>query len=407
MAAETIETTVAVVGGGPAGLAAACLAHAAAQEAVLVAPASDDNDPRTVALMQPSIRLLAAIGVWPGNLRAVCAPLRKLALVDDTGGLFAAPNLTFDARELFGESNDGETAFGWNVPVPALIRALEAQVSALGLRRIASRAERLTYADGRAVIEAKTGERIAAKAVIAADGSGSRLRAAAGISATEWSYRQSAIATSFSHSMPHDGVSTEYHKPGGPFTTVPLPGNRSSLVWMERPERVQALMALADDAFAAAIQTELHGALGRVSEPGSRRAFPMCGLSALTFAKARVFLVGEAAHVVPPIGAQGLNMSLRDAALAAELIGDARAFGDDPGAQKVMAEYDRRRRRDVLPRQAIVDVMNRSILSGMAPFALARAAGLSALSMLPPLRRYAMQVGIGGAEQDLPRLMRA
>jgi 2-octaprenyl-6-methoxyphenol hydroxylase len=127
MAAETIETTVAVVGGGPAGLAAACLAHDAAKDAVLIAPPSYDNDPRTVALMQPSIRLLEAIGVWPGSLQAACAPLKMLALVDDTGGLFAAPKLTFDARELFGESADGETAFGWNVPVPALIRtAVEA-----------------------------------------------------------------------------------------------------------------------------------------------------------------------------------------------------------------------------------------------------------------------------------------
>lgn len=404
----TRETEILVAGGGPAGLAAACLAAAAGRSVLLAAPPADANDPRTVALMAPSIRLLAVIGVWPGDLRAACAPLRKLALVDATGGLVTAPRMVFDAREaeelLTGA--DGDPAFGWNIPVAALLAALERRLRALAVPRLTLKAVRLAEEPGAARVTLEDGAEVRARAVIAADGSASKLRAAAGIGTVDWAYDQAAIATSFAHSQPHHDVSTEHHKPGGPFTTVPLPGNRSSLVWMDRPARVAGLMALDDAAFAAAIQTELSGALGRVSDPGPRRAFPMRGLSARTFAAARVFLVGEAAHVMPPIGAQGLNMSLRDAALAMELIGDAAAFGDDPGGVRVTAEYDRRRRRDVAPRLAIVDAMNRSLLSGLAPVGALRALGLQALAALPPLKRYAMTVGLGGASDSLPRLMR-
>jgi 2-octaprenyl-6-methoxyphenol hydroxylase len=402
------ETEILVAGGGPAGLAAACLAAVAGRPVLLAAPPADIGDPRTVALMAPSIRLLTALGVWPGGLKAHCAPLRKLALVDETGGMITAPRTVFDAREAADllAGADGDAAFGWNIPVAALVAALEQRLAALGVERLTQKAYRLATEGGAAFATLEDGTAIRARAVIAADGHASKLRAAAGIGTVDWAYDQSAIATSFAHSQPHDDISTEHHKPGGPFTTVPLPGGRSSLVWMDRPVRVAALMALPDAAFAAAIQAELSGALGRVSDPGPRRAFPMRGLSARTFAAHRVFLVGEAAHVMPPIGAQGLNMSLRDAALAVELITDALAFGDDPGAARVTAEYDRRRRRDVAPRLAIVDAMNRSLLSGFAPVAAMRALGLQALAAIPPLKRYAMTVGLGGAASDLPRLMR-
>ena len=164
------------------------------------------------------------------------------------------------------------------------------------------------------------------------------MRNAAGIATDTWSYDQTAIATSFAHSMGHDNISTEYHKSAGPFTTVPLPENRSSLVWMERPARAEALMAMNDKELAAEIQIETHGEFGLISNLGPRKSFPMKGLTARQFAKDRVILIGEAAHVVPPIGAQGLNMSLRDAALAADLI----LASKDAGSEGLMAEYNAR-----------------------------------------------------------------
>ena len=184
------------------------------------------------------------------------------------------------------------------------------------------------------------GETLTGHIAIAADGRASKMRATAGISTLDWSYEQAAIAASFDHSSPHRGISTEFHKSAGPLTTVPMPGNRSSLVWMEKPAIAQELMDLTDHAFARRLQLETHGELGLISNIGPRKSFPMRGLTATAFARNRLLLVGEAAHVVPPIGAQGLNLSMRDAALASQLIGDAISWGEDPGGNKTIENYN-------------------------------------------------------------------
>jgi 2-octaprenyl-6-methoxyphenol hydroxylase len=164
---------------------------------------------------------------------------------------------------------------------------------------------------------------------------------------------------------------------------------------MIEPRRAATLMALDDRALAAEIQAMSHGELGLVGDLGPRQSFAMSGARAETFAKGRVMLMGETAHVVPPIGAQGLNMSLRDAHDAVTLISAARDSGEDIGGAKVLSAYDRRRQRDVRPRQAIIDLMNRSLLSGYLPLEAGRAAALAALASFAPLRRFAMSMGLG------------
>ncbi len=387
---------VIVAGAGPAGLAAACLLALDGRRVALVAKEQGDaSDPRTVALMQPSIRLLMHLGIWPGRLKEATQPLRKLRLVDDTGSLFKAPAITFDPAEL------GEEAFGWNFPLGLLIPALLSRARELGVEFTGADAAAIQiYSDGVSVITA-SGDRLGGRVAIAADGKNSVLREAAGIRTNRWAYDQTAIATSFGHSGPHDGISTEYHKGAGPFTTVPMPGNRSALVWMERPARAAELMALPDAEFAAEVQIGTHGELGRVSDIGPRRLFPMQGLVARDFAKNRVILIGEAAHVVPPIGAQGLNMSLRDAAQAADLMEGE----EDPGNAALLSAYDALRRRDVQPRQQVIDLMNRSLLSGFMAMETGRAAGLMLLSQFGPLRRAVMKYGLAPSA-GLPRTMR-
>ncbi len=131
------------------------------------------------------------------------------------------------------------------------------------------------------------GDKLSAEVAIAADGANSILRTSAGISVDAWSYDQVAIATSFAHSIAHGNISTEHHKAAGPFTMVPLPNGRSSLVWMERPQRADAIMGLGDRQLAAEIQIETHGSLGLIKDIGARKAFPMKGLTARQFAKDR------------------------------------------------------------------------------------------------------------------------
>lgn len=387
---------VIVTGAGPAGLSAACLLALDGRRVAMVArEQGDTSDPRTVALMQPSIRLLMHLGLWPGHLKEATQPLRKLRLVDDTGALFKAPTITFDPAEL------GEEAFGWNFPLGILIPALFARARELGVTFTGSDAASVHTASDSVTVTTSEGQRITARVALAADGRNSLLREAAGIRTNRWSYDQTALATSFGHSGPHDGISTERHRKAGPFTTVPMPGNRSALVWMERPARAAELMALSDRDLAAEIQIGTHGELGLVSDIGPRRLFPMQGLVARDFARNRIILIGEAAHVVPPIGAQGLNMSLRDAAQAADLMEGE----DDPGSSAIMADYDAKRRRDVQPRQQVIDLMNRSLLSGFMALETGRAMGMNLLAQFGPIRRAVMAYGLAPSS-NLPRVMR-
>lgn len=387
---------VIVSGGGPAGLAAAALCAREGRRTALVRPGGiGDADPRTVALMQPALNLLGYLGVWPGELRDQTQPLRRLRLVDDTGSMFPAPEVIFDAAEI----NAG--AFGWNIPLSLLLPALAARASALGVTMITGTAIGAVLRDRLVEVNLADGTALQAPVALAADGRSSALRRAAGISVREAPYDQAAIATSFVHSAPHGDISTEYHGPAGPFTTVPMPGNRSSLVWMERPARASELMSFDDPALAREIQLRTHGELGRVSGIGSRRLFPMQTAMAERFGARRTMLVGETAHVVPPIGAQGLNMSLRDAGHAVDVI----LAHDDPGSDEAMADYEARRRPDVALRRFVIDTMNRSLLSGFLPLEGARAAGLALMQTLPSLRRQAMRFGLSGSG-TLPYAMR-
>jgi 2-octaprenyl-6-methoxyphenol hydroxylase len=389
-----IDFTALISGAGPAGLAAACSLAIDGVKTAVIAPVPLP-DPRTTALMQPSMQLLKFIGVWNDELKSVSAPLKHLHLIDDTGNLVTAPTIEFSASEM------DLAEFGWNVPLASLVPILHARAETLGVTFITGTSQSAETDDNHITVKTESGENYSAKVLLAADGADSILRKSLGITTENWAFDQSALATSFAHSAPHQSISTEYHKSAGPFTTVPLPGNRSSLVWMDRPTRIDALLKLSDAELATEIQLETKGTLGRISDVGPRKAFPMKGQRATTFATKRCMVIGEAAHVLPPIGAQGLNLSLRDAAQAADLIIGA----DDPGADKTLKEYNTLRRADVLPRQQMVNLMNQSLLSNFPAYGMARAAGLGAIANFAPLRKMAMQQGLAPSA-NLPFAMR-
>jgi 2-octaprenyl-6-methoxyphenol hydroxylase len=257
----------------------------------------------------------------------------------------------------------------------------------------------------RVVIGLDDGSTVAARLALGADGEASPCRKAAAIATETWSYPQVAIATRFAHGRGHGNVSTEIHRRAGPLTTVPLPGGMSSLVWVETVVEAQRLMGLDAAAFARELEGRLHGLLGEVGDVGPRAMFPLSGIAAQRLAANRVALVGEAGHRLPPIGAQGLNLGLRDAAWLAEIAGAAVAAGRDPGAPDVLEDYARARRGDVESRTLAVDLLNRSLIAGLPPLDLARSAGLAALAAMPWLRRLAMREGVSPAGPQ-PRLLR-
>ena len=384
---------VIVAGAGPAGLIAALLLSHEGFEPVLIGPRAGE-DPRTIALMAPSIRLLQRIGVWQEPLVSGCAPLRELHIIDDTGNLVEAPDLRFLASEL------GLDAFGWNVPLSQLVPALQALCAQKDLRIVDSKIERADLAEDLIQVATESGESVSARAAIAADGASSVMRSAAGISVRNWSFDQDALVTQFDHSGPHNDISTEWHRQGGVFTAVPLPGRRSALVWLDTPETIARLMALPPAEMAKEIQLASHGALGLISGVWPCRRFAMRGVAAETYAAKRVFLVGEASHVFPPVGAQGLNMSLRDVGHAVEQM----LAHEDPGSPEAMDTYNRLRADDVEPRQLAISAVNHTLLAeNVLPHAL-RALGLRTLSMVPSLRTYVMQEGLS-PQSRLPKMM--
>lgn len=383
-----------VAGAGPAGLAAAALLAREGLPCILVGPEAPD-DPRTIALMAPSIKLLAHVGAWNDDLAQRSAPLRHLHINDDTGNLIEAPPLRFAATEL------GLEAFGYNVPLNVLVPALRAVLAERQVPVISDIVEQVAIEATDVTLSTASGTRLRGQAAIAADGGRSFLRDAAGIAAKSWSFDQEAMVADFDHTGSHGDTSTEWHRLGGVFTTVPLPGRRSSLVWLDKPAEISRLKGLHPAALASEIQLAGHGKLGLISNVSPPRSFPMRGTAAVHHAARRTFLVGEAAHVFPPVGAQGLNMSLRDVGHAVELMRAAK----DPGAPEVTAAYDARRKPDVDPRQLAISTINHTLLADSLAPHVVRALGLRIMSLLPPLRDYVMREGLS-PQAHLPDVMR-
>lgn len=386
--------SVAVVGGGPAGLAAALgLARTGLDVAVLApAPHAPGSNPdrRTAALFAGSIELLRNLGAWEA-CQEDSAALRAIRLIDDTGALLRAPEVMFTAADA------GRDSFGHNIPnavlAAALMKAIRKPGSGVDFIEtqgvtsldIGANSVRLTLAEGGAH---------EARLVAGADGRNSICRASAGIGTRDWTYPQSALVCSFSHTRPHISVSTEFHRRTGPCTTVPMKGNASSLVWVEEPGEARRLAALGDDAFRTVLERQLQGLLGSAGDIGPRSAFPLSGLTAETFGHRRVALVGEAGHVMPPIGAQGLNLGLRDAAALADCVAEALAERRDIGGAATVEGYARARAIDVSSRVWTIDLLNRSLLSDILPVHLARGLGLHALKAIGPLRRLLVREGL-------------
>jgi 2-octaprenyl-6-methoxyphenol hydroxylase len=377
-----------VIGGGPAGLSAAIALAQAGARTALVARRLPYADNRTTALLGASIDLLETLDIWP-RCKDKAAALEVMRLVDDTGRLFRAPEVRFSCHEI------GLDAFGYNIDNRSLMLALEARAAELpNLVRFDDEAESVVIEADDVAIRTASGRFLSARLVVGADGRHSLCRDAAGIAVTRRELNQTALTFNVGHTRPHRNVSTEFHTPHGPCVFVPLPGNRSSIVWVAAPAEAERLRALSDDELSAAIEKQSHSILGRMTVEAGRNLFPLAIERPKSFGRDRIALVGEAAHVVPPIGAQGLNLGLRDAADIAKLAGDAVASGQDPGASDVLKRYDRARRPDILSRTFAIDLANRSLLNDFLPLQPIRAVGMHLLGAIGPLRRFAMREGL-------------
>jgi len=379
---------VVVVGGGPAGLSTAIAMAQSGVKTALVARRAPYADNRTTALLGGSVDFLEQLEVWP-RCKDGAAPLQAMRLVDDTGRLIRAPEVRFSCDEI------GLDAFGYNIDNRSLIAALEQRAAELpDLTRFDDEADSISPEESTVEIRTSQGKTISARLAIGADGRQSLCREAAGIDVRRRDLHQAALTFNVSHTRPHRNISTEFHTPQGPCVFVPLPGNRCSVVWVTASKEAERLMTLSDDELSAAAEAQSHSILGRLSVEPGRHVFPLAIEQPRQFAKARIALVGEAAHVLPPIGAQGLNMGLRDAADIADIVREALLSGEDPGSPQVLTRYGSARRTDVTSRTFAIDMANRSLLSDFLPMQSLRAAGLHLIGSIGPLRRLAMREGL-------------
>jgi 2-octaprenyl-6-methoxyphenol hydroxylase len=395
----THSCDILVSGGGIAGLSAAAAFGAAGFNVTCVDPAppvtegeADGADLRTTAILQPARALLAHAGLWEA-LAPFAAPLQVMRIVD-AGGEAPEPRVTreFDAADI----SDGP--FGWNLPNWLLRREIVARLTDLpnvdfrpGVGSVG-----LFTRETEARVRLSDGETVRARLVVAADGRNSPMRRAAGIPVQTRRYGQKALAFAVTHPIPHEDVSTEIHRSGGPFTLVPLPDRDgspcSAIVWMEEGPNAVALQQLPVADFEAAMTERSCHLFGPLTLVSRRSLWPIISQQAARLNGQRLALMAEAAHVVPPIGAQGLNMSLADLQSLLDL---AQARPEGLGDAQMLEAYHRARIADVSLRVQGISLLNRVSMAGAQPLRDARAMGLDALYALGPVRRMLMQMGLG------------
>jgi len=375
---------VVVVGGGAVGLAAALTAEVGGFRTAAFAPLATFPPGRTALVLAGAIEFLSELDVWPALSRHA-APLQAIRIVDSTRRLIRASEVTFYASEI------GLPAFGYNIPNGVLVDSLRRHAEAFaGLTLISAAADAIHPTDWSVSISGG-GHSLSTALIVAADGARSLAREAAGIRSRRWSYPQSALVTTLSVQHPHHGVSTEYHTEAGPFTLVPLPGDLVSLVWVDRSDVLEAALALSDADLSRRIEERaqsIHGVMRLDSRPA---VFPLSAALADRLASNRTMLAGEAAHLFPPIGAQGLNLGFRDVAALRRVLSFYRT---DPGAPAALDAYHRARQADVRSRTFAVDLLNRSLLTDFLPVQAARGLGLALASSMPVIRHALMRQGM-------------
>ncbi|MCF6320726.1 MAG: UbiH/UbiF family hydroxylase [Rhizobiaceae bacterium] len=410
--ARTTKHKLIIAGGGLAGLT---LANAVAQSGInvaLVAPVIPQPDGRTTALLAHSVDYLKKINVWERALPKTAA-MTCIRIIDDTRRLLHAPEILFKSSEIELDQ------FGFNIQNKDLSAALTDSLKKYkNFSRIDGKISDAVENDENVSIILENGEKLECEILVGADGRNSTVRKLAeggsGIAVRQWRYPQSAIVLNFSHTLPHDDTSTEFHNSSGPFTIVPLETNISSLVWVVKPEMAEEIMSRQHRELELEIEQQMHSILGKIKIVTDIQSFPLSAMNAKKMASGRFFLVGDAGHVFPPIGAQGYNLGIRDIEDLAAMI--CAQTSERLAVENIASRYNAKRRGDVLARTVSVDLLNRSLLSDFLPVQLLRTSGIIALTQSKTFRKMMMREGVspgtgfgtgykvfGEALQNIPR----
>jgi 2-octaprenyl-6-methoxyphenol hydroxylase len=394
------DTDVVVAGGGTVGvtLALALKRSLPALGVVVVDRERAPEDERASAIAAAAQRMLERLGVWDA-LAGHAQPIREMTVTDSrTSDAVRPVFLTFEGLV------DG-APFAHMVPNRELGAALRSSAENAGVVFRANEVMGFEVDEAAVRVRLRAGAPIAAPLLVAADGVASPLRALAGIGVTELLYGQMGIVATVAHERPHNGRAEEHFLPGGPFAVLPLPGNRSSLVWTEPTESAARLMQADAATFQDELSRRFGHRLGAITTVGGRWRYPLGLVLARNLVKPRFALAGDAAHAIHPIAGQGLNLGFKDVAALAETIVEARRIGLDIGSLAVLERYEKWRRADVVLMGAVTDSLNRLFSNDLAPLRALRDVGLGLVERMPDLKRFFIRQAAGTAG-DLPRLLR-
>jgi 2-octaprenyl-6-methoxyphenol hydroxylase len=400
---KTHKTDLVISGGGIAGLSLAALLGKAGLGVHIIDPAPpkplSETTPsaRTIALMQSSLNIIKGAGVWP-KIEAYTNPLKTMRIIDDSANDGNRIDAEFDSGEI------GLEQFGFNIPNSTLRAALYENVQKIPSVTVhVNSLKDYKTSDNSISVTLENGDEISAALLVGTDGRKSKVREIAGIKAKVKEYGQAAITCLITHSRSHNDTATEFHRPAGPLAFVPMPGNRSAIVWVESKEMADELLRLKKQDFIAALQDRSKNILGAIELESTPESWPLSSIRAERLTGARIALAAEAAHVMSPVTAQGLNLSLRDIAALAETIADAKRLGLDIGSDVILKKYERRRRIDIKTRVFGVDGMNSIISTDFGLVKNLRRGGLKTVSAFSPLKKFAMRHGLA-PELDSGRL---
>jgi 2-octaprenyl-6-methoxyphenol hydroxylase len=413
-APAVLTPDVLIAGGGLAGATLALALKQAGLTPLVVDPQPPAEtlaptfDGRSTAVAFSTFRMLKALGMGEALTPHACRMDRILVTDGRRPGAASPPPspafLRFDADEI-ADRTDGEP-LGYLIENRRIRLAQAGAMARAGvdLRAPARLVELNLERDG-VTARLDDGTAVRAPLVVAADGRGSTVRAAAGINTVGWGYGQSGVVATVRLEHDHGNVAHEYFLPDGPFAILPLTDRRASLVWTESTRRAEALKAASDAAFLSHLRRRFGEFLGQVTVEGPRFVYPLSLELAEALTGPRAALVGDAAHGVHPVAGQGLNMGLKDVAALTEVLVEAARRGEDIGSSAVLDRYARWRRFDNVALAAGFDGFVRLFSNDLPPVRLARDLGMAVVNRVAPLRRAFMQEA-GGAAGELPRLLR-
>lgn len=402
--AKRHHVDVLVSGGGIAGMIAAAAFGASGFKTLMVDPTppvttgtADRSDLRSTAFLRPARDLFQKIGIWDALLPNA-TPLDGLRIVDTVGDTGDDAPAQVRTERLFDGRETADEPFGWNFLNWVIRRELTQILPQIAQTevRYGTGFKSMLARSNAAIVTLTDGTQVEARLVVGADGRGSPVREASGIGVHTTRYGQKSLAFTATHDLPHHNISTEIYRDGGPFTMVPLADidgrAASAIVWMNRGAKAQALLAMDEAAFNAEMTERSAGLFGNLKLASGRGVFPIITQVADRLSAQRVALIAEAAHVLPPIGAQGLNTSLNDLAALLALCETAPA---DLGEHAMLDAYARARHRDISARAKVVDVFNRVVRSEDAILQSVRMLGLRAVHDIKPVRLGVMRAGLG------------